>query len=197
MVVRRVRGRTTAEVMIGILWWRSFASDREPAARYERDGMVKKDLGDARRKIEATVKLCNYRRLARHMTPPGEYVSLAPWLTFNFWRVNELGSLRGAAAWVPPRGWWASFVRLVRLCLFLVVVTICSVADVLMLATRCEAAKENRHTSTRIHCAKTSYACLLYNVGVRRRVSYVQPTSWRSRRTRRCFRSAPTSSFKR
>ena len=54
----RARGRTTAEVVISISSWRSFASDGVLAARYERDGRVKKDLAEAREKIEANLELC-------------------------------------------------------------------------------------------------------------------------------------------
>ena len=93
---------------------------------------MKKDLAAARQKIEATIELCKLSTvstLLRH--PPGEYMSLALLLTFNFWAVNELGGLRGAVVWVLPRGWWGKFSSPCPFYLLLVV-TIRSAADVLM-----------------------------------------------------------------
>ena len=72
MMERRVRGRTTAKVVIGILWWRSFAIDRALAAPYERDGRVKKHLADARQKIEATADLCKLLTVSTPYTTPQE-----------------------------------------------------------------------------------------------------------------------------
>ena len=67
-----MKGRITAEAVIGILWWRSFARDRALAARYERDGTVKKDLADARQKREATVELCKSPTVSTQYAIPQE-----------------------------------------------------------------------------------------------------------------------------
>ena len=83
-------------------------------------------------------------------------------------------------------GGGASFLRFVCLCLLLML-TIRSAADVLMLTTPCEGANANRRTSTRIHFAKTFYAFLLDNVGMCRHVSCTRRTRWRSRRMPGCF----------
>ena len=76
------------------------------------------------------------------MPPPGEYVSLALLLTFDF-LATEVYDER-------PFGWHhaggrASFLRLVRLCLLLVVVTMRSAADVLMLTTPCGSQLESSY----------------------------------------------------
>ena len=46
--------------------------------------------------------------------------------------------------------------------------------DMMVITTSSEAAKENRHTATRTRLEKTSYACLLYDVGASRQTSRVR-----------------------
>ena len=46
--------------------------------------------------------------------------------------------------------------------------------DMMIITTSIEAAKENRHTTTRTRLAKTFNACLLYDVGASRQTSRVR-----------------------
>ena len=80
----RAGGRTTAEVVIIILWWRSFASDRVLTARYERDGRVKKDLAEAREKIEATLELCKLSTIRTPYDTPRRVCEPAAVAHFQF-----------------------------------------------------------------------------------------------------------------
>ena len=67
--------------VIGILWWRSFARDRAPVARYEKDGKANKDLADVRQKAEATLELY---KLSKGSTPSDNPWRVCELLTFNF-----------------------------------------------------------------------------------------------------------------
>ena len=75
----KIERKDNAEAVIGIWWWRSFARDRAPAARCETDGRLKKDLDDARQKIEATVELCKLSTVSTPYAIP--------------WRVCEPGTV--------------------------------------------------------------------------------------------------------